>query len=195
MFYLVGILRTSSLGGSISNDPERTALRRQGDDPGQTEVLQQRAGSQNIKWLLLIKENQIFQVKEFSAFLCMGRHKMTTWLHYHIDVLVIRKAETAKGPPNRIHLGAAVIWSKLLPCTFTPHNTNVLGFNVCTFFPGMRFINFPLGFEREKKKKEKALLKVLCKVLLKNIKWLTWACTTILQMSQPLPGTPHAFRP
>ena len=49
MFYLVGILRTSSLGGSISNDPERTALRRQGDDLGQTEVLQQRAGSQNIK--------------------------------------------------------------------------------------------------------------------------------------------------
>ena len=49
MFYSVGIFRTSSLGGSISNDPERTALRRQGDEPGHIEVLQQMAGSQNIK--------------------------------------------------------------------------------------------------------------------------------------------------
>ena len=39
------------------------------------QCLQQRAGSLNIKWLLLIKENQIFQVKEFSTFLCMGRCK------------------------------------------------------------------------------------------------------------------------
>ena len=31
MFYVVGIFRTSSLGGSISNNPERTALRRQGE--------------------------------------------------------------------------------------------------------------------------------------------------------------------
>ena len=38
-------------------------------------LLQQRAGSLNIKWLLLIKENQIFQDKEFSTFLCMGRSK------------------------------------------------------------------------------------------------------------------------
>ena len=39
------------------------------------EVLQQRAGTVNIERLLLIKENQISQVKEFSAFLCMGRRK------------------------------------------------------------------------------------------------------------------------
>ena len=37
-------------------------------------VLQQRAGGQN-KTLLLIKENQMSQVKEFSAFLSMGRCK------------------------------------------------------------------------------------------------------------------------
>ena len=75
MFYSVGILRTSSLGGSISNDTERTALRRQGDDPGHTEVLQQRAGSQNIKNWLLIEENKISQVKKFSTLLCTGRCK------------------------------------------------------------------------------------------------------------------------
>ena len=34
-----------------------------------------RPGSQNIKGLLLRKENQMSQVKEFSAFLCMGRCK------------------------------------------------------------------------------------------------------------------------
>ena len=33
------------------------------------------AGSQNVKRLSLIKENQISQIKEFSAFLCMERCK------------------------------------------------------------------------------------------------------------------------
>ena len=37
--------------------------------------LQQRSGSQNIKRLLLIKENQMSQVNEFSVFLHMGRCK------------------------------------------------------------------------------------------------------------------------
>ena len=37
--------------------------------------LQQRAGSLNIKILLLIMENQISQLKEFYTFLCMGRCK------------------------------------------------------------------------------------------------------------------------
>ena len=37
--------------------------------------LQQKGGSLNIKNILWIKENQIAQVKEFSAFLCMGRCK------------------------------------------------------------------------------------------------------------------------
>ena len=75
MFYSAGIFRTSSLGGSISSNPERTAPRRQGGKPGYIEVLQQRAGSPNVKRLLLIKENQVSQVKEFSIFLCMGRCK------------------------------------------------------------------------------------------------------------------------
>ena len=74
MLYSVGIFRTSSLADSISSNPERTALRRQGDEPGYIKVLQQRAGSLNFE-RLLIKENQISQVKEFSAFLCMGRGK------------------------------------------------------------------------------------------------------------------------
>ena len=56
MFYLVGIFRMASPGDSISSSPERTALRRRGEKPGYLEVLQQRAGSLNIKKLLLIKE-------------------------------------------------------------------------------------------------------------------------------------------
>ena len=71
MFYLVGIFRTSSPGDSISNDSERTTLRRRGEKPGYIEVLQQRAGSLNIKRLLLINGNLISQVKEFSVFLCI----------------------------------------------------------------------------------------------------------------------------
>ena len=43
-----------------------------GCQSGYVEVLQQGAGSLNIKRFLLIKENQISQVKEFSPFLCMG---------------------------------------------------------------------------------------------------------------------------
>jgi len=35
--------------------------------------LQQRAGGLDIKRLLLVKENQISQVREFSTFLCLGR--------------------------------------------------------------------------------------------------------------------------
>ena len=75
MFYSVGVFRTSDLGDSVSSNPERTALRRGGEKPGYIEVLQQWAGSLNIKRLLLIKENQLSQVKEFSTFLCVGRCK------------------------------------------------------------------------------------------------------------------------
>ena len=52
MFYSAEILRTSSPGDSISSSPERTAQRKQEDEP---EILQQRAGSLNIKRLLLIE--------------------------------------------------------------------------------------------------------------------------------------------
>ena len=51
MFYLLGIFRTLSLGDSISSSPEKTALRRPGEEPGYIAVLQQRAGSLNIKRL------------------------------------------------------------------------------------------------------------------------------------------------
>ena len=68
IFYSVGIFRTSSLGDSILSNPERTATRSQGEEPVYIEVLQQRAGSLNIKRLLLIRENQISQVKEVNGF-------------------------------------------------------------------------------------------------------------------------------
>ena len=55
-----GKVWTSSPGDSISGNPEGTALRRRHrEEPGYIE--------------LLIKENQISQVEEFSGFLCMGR--------------------------------------------------------------------------------------------------------------------------
>ena len=38
------------------------------EEPSFTEVLQQSVSSLNIKRLLLIKEEQIFQIKEFNAF-------------------------------------------------------------------------------------------------------------------------------
>ena len=59
MFYLVEIFRTSSPGGGISRNPERTAQRRCGREAGYIEVLQQRVSNPSVKMLLLIKENQI----------------------------------------------------------------------------------------------------------------------------------------
>ena len=58
MFYLVGIFRTLSPEDSISSDPERTAPRQQGEEPGYMEVLQQRASNLNIERLLLIKKKK-----------------------------------------------------------------------------------------------------------------------------------------
>ena len=58
MCYLVRIFRTPSLGDRISSNSERTALRRRGEEPHYIEVLKQKAGSLNIKRLLLIKKKQ-----------------------------------------------------------------------------------------------------------------------------------------
>ena len=56
MFYSGGIFRTSSPEGSISRNPEKTVPRRRGGEPEYTGFLQQRAGSMNVK-RLLIKES------------------------------------------------------------------------------------------------------------------------------------------
>ena len=51
------------------------------EEPGYRRVLQQKPGSQNIKRLLLIKENQTSQVNEFSSFLPMRRCKsLVHWI-------------------------------------------------------------------------------------------------------------------
>ena len=77
MFYLVGIFRTSSLGDSISSNLRELLQGGYQGEPGYMEVLQQKSGGQNIKrWL--IKENQISQIKKFSAFLCLG-----VWAHWN----------------------------------------------------------------------------------------------------------------
>ena len=59
----------------VWNVASQTALRDCSEEGRRTEdiqeFLQQRPRSQNFKRLLLIKENQICQVKEFSTFLCM----------------------------------------------------------------------------------------------------------------------------
>ena len=49
MFYPVGILKTLSPGGSISGNPQRTAMRRQAGESGYIEILQQRTGGLNTK--------------------------------------------------------------------------------------------------------------------------------------------------
>ena len=75
LFYSADILR-SSIPGAAFQVTLRELL--QGAKEGSQkyiEVLQPMASSLNIKLLSLIKENQISQVKEFSAFLYMRRYK------------------------------------------------------------------------------------------------------------------------
>ena len=74
MFCSVGTFRTLSLGGSISNNPERIALSTRVGEVECTGVLQLRADSLGPQ-KSIAKENLKSQVKEFSAFLCMRRHK------------------------------------------------------------------------------------------------------------------------
>ena len=50
--YFTFTFRTVSLGDNVSVALERTALRRGGEEPGYVEVLQQKAGSLNVKKLL-----------------------------------------------------------------------------------------------------------------------------------------------
>ena len=65
--------RTSSLGESLSSDPERTAPRGRGG-VWLYRSLQQRTGSLNIK-SIFVNENQISQIKGLSTFLYMERCK------------------------------------------------------------------------------------------------------------------------
>lgn len=47
------------------------------------EFLQQRSSGRSFERLLLIKENWVFQVKEFNAFLCMGPWKSLGQSRFH----------------------------------------------------------------------------------------------------------------
>ena len=72
MFYLVRIFRTSSLGDSISRNPERTLWG--GEERSQ--VIYKVCNKGQVVWTSkswLIEENQITQAKEFGV-LCMGSY-------------------------------------------------------------------------------------------------------------------------
>ena len=60
----MGLARTSSLGDSISGDPERTVSEEVGNGGASLpRSFPKEAGNLNIKRLLLIKENQIYCIK------------------------------------------------------------------------------------------------------------------------------------
>ena len=75
VFCSAGIFRTVSPRGSISSNPERTAPRRWGGSDDVYELCNKGQVVGDIKRLLQTNENQIAWIKEFSAFLCMGRCK------------------------------------------------------------------------------------------------------------------------
>ena len=71
MYYLVGIFRTLSLRQHLKQ-PQGNYSKDVSGELGYIGVLQQRTSSLEHQKIML-KENQISQVKEFSTFLCMGR--------------------------------------------------------------------------------------------------------------------------
>ena len=73
-------------GTRLSDHSEGLLLRGKGGARIYRSFLQQRLGNRDIKRLLLMKENQVSQVNEFSAFLCMGRCWSLGSLKYSFDV-------------------------------------------------------------------------------------------------------------
>ena len=104
-------MRTSSLGDSSSDDQERSVSEEVQRGARLCRCLLQGAGNMNIKRLLLIKENQISCIKEFSALLCMERCKHSGLLKsalsyasqlseaksYFLIVLILDSSFTVKG--------------------------------------------------------------------------------------------------
>ena len=81
MFYAAEIFMTSSssLGGSVYlKKPWENCSEEAGEEPGYIGVLQQRAGSLNVKRWLLIKENWVSQgIEHFSVY---GKMRYAPWL-------------------------------------------------------------------------------------------------------------------
>ena len=78
MFYSADFSEDFKPGHSISDNTEKLLQRGKVGERGARiyrSFCSKRPRSRNVKRLLLIKGNQISQVKEFSAFLCMGRCK------------------------------------------------------------------------------------------------------------------------
>ena len=117
MLCLAGIFRTSSPGGSISNNPERIVPKRWGE----TKIYRSfatKGGSLNIKRLLLIKENEICQVKEFDAFLCIGRYKS---LDTEIIPLKCTSAIWGQGPVfSYLEFPWGLPWGVAAICSLSP---------------------------------------------------------------------------
>ena len=88
MFYSVGIFRTSSQGGSVSSNPEKTAIRKRTGEPGYIGVLQQRADGRN-KILLLIKENWKSQGNSelFDIGRCKSLDSLKSFFGMHLSYL------------------------------------------------------------------------------------------------------------
>ena len=74
MLYLKGILGLQAWWAA-SQVTLRELFQEAGEGVGYLEVFQQGIGRLNIKRLLLIKENQRFQIKELTVSLCLGRCK------------------------------------------------------------------------------------------------------------------------
>ena len=97
--------------------------------------LPQRVGSLNVKILFLIKENQIFQVKEFSTFLHMGRNK--SWYAPQISCVFTSWVSTGFTVGSGCSLVAArwqVFFSSWVPLGTSAHVGGLKALIILTSF-------------------------------------------------------------
>ena len=84
MFYSVGIFRTSSPGGSISSNPEKTTPRMRRGEPGFIDVLQLRAGSREHQ-KIIVNWTRYPQLRNLALFYmrkCKSLSSLKSFLWY-----------------------------------------------------------------------------------------------------------------
>ena len=98
---MADILRTLRLAQGTTDNAENLFPRGKDGAKIQRSFCSKTPGRWNIKILPLIKENQTAQVKEFSAFLCTGRHESLGSLKYCLGVPTV--AQRVRNPTSSIH--------------------------------------------------------------------------------------------
>ena len=136
-----GIFRTSNLGDSISSNPERTALKRQGREGSDLyKSFAKKGGSLNIKRLLLFKENKIRTLR--NLMLLYVWEDARVWVHwdhsFHMHFIICQMSSAGS---RWLHWSpeAQGTWIEReeVCCTHNEARANLLKCEIEAFCPGL----------------------------------------------------------